>query len=98
MKRKFEFEFEDQSLENTITFEYDDATEEEIDLCIENGVAVMYANSQALLSMAKLFVKIAICDYQKGFHLHLTKDFDADDKEIFRVILTKNESNQSVSE
>jgi hypothetical protein len=89
MKQKFEFEFEDQSLDNAITFEYDDAVEEKFDLCIENGVAVMYANSQALLSIAKLFIKIAICDYQKGFHLHLTRDFDADDQEILRVILTK---------
>jgi hypothetical protein len=89
MKRKFEFEFEDQSLENTITFEYDEAVEEEFDLCIENGVAVMYANNQALLSIAKLFIKIAICDYQKGFDLHLKKDFDADDREVLRVILTK---------
>lgn len=89
MKRKFEFEFEDQSLENTITFEYDDAMEEEVDLCIENGVPVMYANSQALLSLAKLFVKMSICDYPKGFDLHLKKDFDADEQEVLRVILAK---------
>jgi hypothetical protein len=89
MKRKFEFEFEDQSSEKTITFEYDESIEEEVNVCIENGVPVMYANSEALLSLAKLLAKMALCDYPKGFDLHLKKDFDADEKEILRVILVK---------
>jgi hypothetical protein len=87
MKRKFDFEFEDQAFENSISFEYDDAVEEEMTVIVENGVPVMYANRQAFLSLAKTFIKIALCDYSDGFHIHLGKDFDTDQPEILRVVL-----------
>ena len=54
---------------------------------MENGVSVMYVNRQAFLSLAKTFVKIALCDYLDSFHIHLTKDFDTEQPEILRVIL-----------
>jgi hypothetical protein len=88
MKRRFEFEFEDQSSANVISFEYDDFVEEEINASLEDGVAVIFANRQAFLALAKVFAKIALSDYPKGFHLHLKKNFDADEEEILRVVLT----------
>lgn len=90
MNRKFKFEFEDQSSKNSISFEYDDAVEEKMTVVVENGVPVMYANRQAFLSLAKTFVKIALCDYSDGFHIHLRKDFDGEQPEILRVILNND--------
>ncbi len=92
MKRKFEFEFEDLSPANGITFEYSDSSDEELNVDIENDVSTMYANRQAFLSLAKLFLKIALCDYPAGFHLHLKKDFDSDDIEVLRLILSESNS------
>ena len=57
---------------------------------MENDVLVMYASSQAFLSLAKAFVKIALCDYSDGFHIHLAKDFDIKQPEILRVILNND--------
>jgi hypothetical protein len=88
MKRRFEFEFEDQSSANAVSFEYDDFVEEEMNTSLENGVVAIFANRQAFLALAKVFIKIALCDYPKGFHLHLRKNFDADEEEILRVVLT----------
>ena len=90
MNRKFKFEFEDQSSENSISFEYDDAVEEKMTIVVENGVPVMYANRQAFLSLAKTFVKIALCDYSDAFHIHLRKDFDTEQPEILRIILNND--------
>lgn len=90
MKRKFKFEFEDQSSENSISFEYDDVVEEKMTVVLEDGVPVMYANRQAFLSLAKTFVKIVLCDYSDGFHIHLAKDFDTEQPEILRVILNND--------
>lgn len=87
MKKEFEFEFEDQSASNTISFEYDDSTEEKLSVLIESGVAVVYANRQALLLLAKAFAKMALSDYSSGFHVHFSNNFDADEPEVFRVIL-----------
>ncbi|MBW4694874.1 MAG: hypothetical protein KME27_24255 [Lyngbya sp. HA4199-MV5] len=89
MRQKFEFEFEDQSSGNEITFDHGNSLDEEFNITIENNVAVMYGNRQAFLSLAKLFLKIALCNYPIGFHLHLKKDFDADEAEVFRICLSK---------
>ena len=89
MKKKFEFEFVDESSDNSISFEYDDEIEEEMNVTLENGVPVLYANSQAFLALAKTFIKMATCDYEEGFHLHLKKDFDRDEPEVIRCILQK---------
>ncbi len=89
MNKKKKFEFTDESAENSISFEYDDEIEEEMDVTLENGIPVLSANSQALLALAKIFIKMAICDYKEGFHLHLPKDFDADEPEVIRCFLKK---------
>ena len=82
---------EDRSFENRISFEYDDSVEEDFRVSSEDGVAVVYANRTALLTLAKAFVKMALCDYSDGFHVHLRKNFDADESEVLRVILSTHE-------
>jgi hypothetical protein len=87
MKRSFEFEFEDQSSENTISFEYDEQVDENFNVLIENDVCVMYANREAFLALAKVFVRIALSNYPEGFHVHLRKNFDADEPDILSITL-----------
>lgn len=89
MRKKFEFEFEDQSSDNKISFEYDDDVDEEMEIILEDGSPILYANSQAFLALAKTFIKIAMCDYKNGFHINLRKDFDADLPDAIRCILKK---------
>lgn len=62
-----------------------------MNVTLENGVPVLSANSQAFLALAKIFIKMAVCDYKEGFHLHLPKDFDADEQEVIRYCLLKKE-------
>jgi hypothetical protein len=87
VKEKFEFEFEDTSSKNTITFEYDNEVEEKMSVVLENDVPVIYVNRQALLFLAKTFIKIALGKYSTGFHIHLAQDFDADQPEAIRIVL-----------
>ena len=88
MNEKFEFEFKDESPRN-ISFEYDRDIEEKLEVVMENGKPFLYANQQAYMALAKTFIKMAMCDYPIGFHVHLHKDFDADLTETLCCILKK---------
>ena len=92
MKRLFEFEFEDQSQCGTISFDYSESADERLSVLVEDGVSVVYANREALLALAKLFIRISLCPYPDGFHVHLNEDLDADKPETLRVILNEAES------
>lgn len=87
MKKRFEFEFEDESRHSTISYEYDENIEESIDISIESGVPVIYGNKQAFYFLAKTFAKLALGDYEDGFHIHLNKDFDSEEIEVIRVVI-----------
>jgi hypothetical protein len=87
MKKTFSYDFEDESEKSRISFEYDEEIEEKLAVKVESGVPVLYGNKQAFLLLAKTFSKLALGDYQDGFHVHLNTDFDADDSEALRVIL-----------
>lgn len=87
MNRRFEFEFEDESERGTISFDYSESDDERLSVSIEEGVPVVYANRAALLVLAKTLIKMAVCGYPDGFHMHLKEDFDADKPEILRLIL-----------
>jgi hypothetical protein len=90
MKRRFEFEFEDES-PSTLSIDYSELIDEKLTVLVEEGVSVVYANRAALLVLAKTFIKMAVCSYPDGFHLHLNDDFDADKPETLRVILDETE-------
>lgn len=87
MKQEFIYQFEDESEESTISFEYNEMVDEHLTVKIEKGVPVLYANKSAFNLLAKTFVKLAQGNYKDGFHLHLNTDFDADDSEAIRVVL-----------
>jgi hypothetical protein len=82
----FSFEFEEDR-PNQITFDYGPAADEELDTAVENGVPIIQANRSALLSLAKLFIKMALGDYTDGFHVHLRKDLNADEGDRLIVML-----------
>jgi YD repeat-containing protein len=48
---------------------------------------VIYANREAFLLLARTCAKIAIGQYESGFHVHLTTDFDATQPEALRLVL-----------
>jgi hypothetical protein len=85
--KKFEFEFEDRSSSNEISFEYDNEIEEKMSIVLENDIPVIYANRQALLFLSKALIKIALGEYSTGFHIHLCQDLDADQPEAIRIVL-----------
>lgn len=88
MIKKLEFEFNDESLENSISFEYDDSVDEVLSTSIDgSGIVTIYGNREAFMVLAKTFAKLALCDYKKGFHFHLREDFDGDKKDIIEITL-----------
>jgi hypothetical protein len=84
--KSFQFEFEEERT-NHITFDYSPEADEELDTAVEYGVPTLYANRPALLSLAKMFIKMALGDYRDGFHVHLNKDLNADEPERLIVML-----------
>jgi hypothetical protein len=89
--KTFNFDFE-EGQPNRITFEYSPETDEELDTLVENGVPILYANRPALLNLAKLFIKMALGEYKEGFHVHLRKDFNADEPDRLIVMLHSSET------
>ncbi len=89
MKKTFKYEFEDESKQATISYEYDEEVEEQLSVKIENECTVIYGNKPAFLLLAKTFSKLAMGDYEEGFHLHINNDFDADDIEALRIVVNK---------
>ncbi len=87
MKKIFNYEFEDESEQAIISYEYDEEIEEQLSIKIENGCTVIYGNKSAFLLLAKIFSKLAISDYEDGFHLHINNDFDTDNIETLRIVV-----------
>ncbi len=52
-------QFEDETYESTISFEYDEEIEERLTVKIEDGVPVLYANKSAFCLLAKTFSKLS---------------------------------------
>ena len=91
MKKRFEFKFDDQSQQGTISFDYDEAVDERMSVLVENGIPVIYANRATLFFLAKTLIKMALCPYPDGFHVHLNEDLDAEKPEALRMILNETE-------
>jgi hypothetical protein len=91
MKRRFDFEFDDQSQQGTISFDYDESVDERLTVVVENGVPVVYANRPALIFLAKTFLRMALSPYPDGFHVHLNQDLDPEKPEALRAILNETD-------
>jgi len=83
----FTFTIPDNQL-NTITFDYDDEAREQLDVQVEGDQVYLFANREGMVTLAKVLLKIAHGTYSKGFHVHLRKDFNADNPEVLTVGLT----------
>lgn len=77
MKKKFQFEFEEEK-KNRITFEYSPQADEKLDTLVENEVPILYLNRPGMITLAKILIKMAVGPYDEAFHVELTKDFNAD--------------------
>ena len=82
---KFEYEFEFEP-NNVMSMDYSEEDDEYLDLIDIGGDQVMIVgNKSGLITLAKVCIKIALGDYDKGFHIHISKNFDADHPDIFAV-------------
>ena len=86
MKKQFQFEFEEER-QNRITFEYSPEADEKLDTLIENGVPILYLNRSGMITLAKILIKMAMGPYDDGFHVHLSKNLNADLPDRLTVML-----------
>lgn len=87
MKKRFEYQFEPDAQKDSITFEYSQDADEKLDTLIENGAPILYLNRPGMLTLAKMLIKMATGSYSEQFHVHLHKDFNADEPEKLTVML-----------
>ena len=74
MKRTFTYEFE-EGKPNTLRYEIRMDEDECLESLVENGVPILYMNRSAMLTVAKLLIKMAGGSYSEQFHIHLRKNF-----------------------
>jgi hypothetical protein len=77
VKRAFNFDFEDESPDGKISLDYGPEDDEVLRFGIQDGEAFISANRAACLTMAKLFLKLAMGSYGEGFHVHIGEDFSS---------------------
>ena len=94
MSQRFEYEFEEAQA-NCINFEYSPDEDEVFQVSHENGSMVVCLNRSALLTLAKLLIKMSLGPYTNGFHVHLNTDFDADQPECLTVMLSDQQTDAS---
>ena len=85
--KKYIFEYEDESNDSKISFEYDGVIEEKLKVEVKDDAAILYANRTALKLLSNTLIKLHESNYQAGFHVHINEDFDADLEEKLRIIL-----------
>jgi hypothetical protein len=90
-KKHFAYDFE-QDEPNQIVFDYSPEEDEKISSTIENGVPFLYLNKSGMITLARTLIKMAVGDYQDGFHVHLHKDFNADLPECLAILLAPDDT------
>jgi len=68
-----------------ISFDYDDEARERFDVRVEVDQTYLFANREGMITLAKLLLKMAHGAYSDGFHVHLRKDFNADNSEVLTI-------------
>jgi hypothetical protein len=72
--------------QNRITFDYDEEAREVLETRIQDGQIFLFANREGMITLSKLLLTIAHGDYTEGFHVHLRKDFNADNPECLAIV------------
>lgn len=88
-RKRFQYDFEDEG-PRTFTIDYAGEYAQQLEVRVEDGVPVLYANRQACALLARIFGKLALGSYEPGFHLHIEKDFQAEGTEAMRITLLED--------
>ncbi len=86
-KLSFFCEFDDLG-PSRISYEVAGPPLERASVRIEDQHPVLYVNKGACRVLAEIFAKLAMGSYRDGFHIHLAEDFDPDQQEMLRIVLT----------
>jgi hypothetical protein len=74
MKKTFVFEFEEDK-PNSLSYEVSLEEDERLESLVDNGTPILYMNRSAMLTMAKVLIKMAYGSHAEQFHVHLKRDF-----------------------
>jgi hypothetical protein len=85
MKKSFTFEFDEERPE-TLSYELSWNENERLMSSVEDGIPTLYMNRPAMLTLAKILIKMAQGPYTEQFHVHIRKDF-GDGPEALNVML-----------
>lgn len=91
MTKTFKFEF-DEEKPNSLTYDVTLAENEKLDILLENGLPIVYLNRPAMLTLAKILIKMAMGSLTEGFHLHLRKDFNPDEADRLTLMLSPDDA------
>jgi hypothetical protein len=93
MKKTFTFEY-DEERSDTLSYQVSLEEDEMLDSSVESGVPFVYLNRSAMVTLAKILIKMATGSYRDGFHVHLHKDFNSDAPESVVLLLSSKESKE----
>jgi hypothetical protein len=93
-KKHFAYDFEEDTA-NRISFDYSPEADEKLDTLVENGVPILYLNRPGMITLAKVLIKMAMGPYDDGFHVHLSKDLNADLPNRLTVMLHQSQGSGS---
>jgi hypothetical protein len=74
MKKTFTYEFE-EGRPDSLSYQLSMEENERLETLVEDGVPTLYMNRPAMLTLAKLLIKLAEGPYSEQFHVHLKKNF-----------------------
>ena len=83
--KSFRFEFEEEKSDQ-LTYECSFEEDERLETSVESGVPFLYLNQSAMITLAKILIKMAKGPHSYGFHLH--RDFDEDAPESPVILLS----------
>jgi hypothetical protein len=90
---QFAYEF-DEPQKNLIHFDYSPDAGEAFATSVEAGVPVLYLNRSGLLTLAKTLIRMSMGPYTDGFHVHLQRNFDADQPECLTITLHEQNAHE----
>jgi hypothetical protein len=74
MKKTFTYEYEEGD-PGSLTYEISLGENERLETLVEDEKPILYMNRPAMVTLAKLLIKLAEGPYEEQFHIHLRKDF-----------------------
>lgn len=89
MTLKFEFEFEDESNNDVLTYEAAADGSNSVLSSVENGIPIIYASQAGMLVLARILAQLSLSKYKPGFHVHIQENFDPDKNDCITLVLTE---------